>query len=314
MNATQTRSEEIGRYLERVRAALADLPTEARDELLEDLPAHLAEVASEDQDSLAERLGPPERYAAELRAAAGLAPGTTDGGGPGLASLMSRLTDRARTADARVGPLLGYPRLSEFVRLLRPAWWVARGYLVFYLISGHFWGTSYGILPRFYGHLVFGLPVALAAIAVSVALGRRLTGLRAWPRRGLVLANLVLAVFGLVALRQMDVAAAGGWNQTVYENPVGGVVDIYPRGVDGSPLSGVSLFDQNGAPIQLGNPWRCQNPVAASPDAPYTYPLCPLGPGAVAQASPSAPGSSSSVSPTPTPPGRTSSPTASPTP
>jgi uncharacterized membrane protein len=63
-------------YLHRVRAALADLPTETRAELLEDEPAHLAEVLSEGSSGLAERLGPPEKYAAELRAAAGLPPAT----------------------------------------------------------------------------------------------------------------------------------------------------------------------------------------------------------------------------------------------
>ena len=38
---------EISGYVERVRAALADLPPEVRDELTEDLPEHLAEVQAE---------------------------------------------------------------------------------------------------------------------------------------------------------------------------------------------------------------------------------------------------------------------------
>ena len=59
-------------YYERVAAALADLPKEARDELLEDLPAHFAEVLAEQGGPLVDRLGPPATYAAELRAAAGL--------------------------------------------------------------------------------------------------------------------------------------------------------------------------------------------------------------------------------------------------
>ncbi|HEY8371527.1 MAG TPA: hypothetical protein VIL00_02175 [Pseudonocardiaceae bacterium] len=63
-------------YLRRVRDALADLPSAERDEVLEDVSAHLAEVAAElgdpvTMERLVERLGEPERCAAELRAAAG---------------------------------------------------------------------------------------------------------------------------------------------------------------------------------------------------------------------------------------------------
>ncbi len=58
-----------------VRAALSDLPAPARDQLLADLEDHLAEVAAESEQSLTERLGAPEAYAAELRAAYGAAPG-----------------------------------------------------------------------------------------------------------------------------------------------------------------------------------------------------------------------------------------------
>jgi uncharacterized membrane protein len=65
---------EVDYYYERVAAALADLPQEARDELLEDLPAHFAEVVAEQGGPLVDRLGPPAAYAAEQRAAAGLDP------------------------------------------------------------------------------------------------------------------------------------------------------------------------------------------------------------------------------------------------
>src|ERR687889_155753 len=49
-----------------------------RDELLEDLPEHLAEVAADDVGSLADRLGPPSVYAAELLASAGFVGGFPD--------------------------------------------------------------------------------------------------------------------------------------------------------------------------------------------------------------------------------------------
>lgn len=58
-------------YLERVRAALADLPADEVADIIEDVEPHLAEIDAEG-DSLVDRLGEPEVYAAELRAAAGL--------------------------------------------------------------------------------------------------------------------------------------------------------------------------------------------------------------------------------------------------
>ncbi|HEY2947781.1 MAG TPA: hypothetical protein VGJ53_05180 [Micromonosporaceae bacterium] len=41
-----TTDQDVARYVERVRAALADLPANQREELLEELPDHLAEVAA----------------------------------------------------------------------------------------------------------------------------------------------------------------------------------------------------------------------------------------------------------------------------
>lgn len=61
-------------YAEAVRAALGDLSAEERSSLLDDLEAHLAEVAAEPGTRLVERLGSPEDYAAELRAAYGARP------------------------------------------------------------------------------------------------------------------------------------------------------------------------------------------------------------------------------------------------
>ena len=75
---------DVARYATAVRAAFADLPGPERELLLEDLEDHLQEVAAEAGGPLAERLGEPEDYAAELRASAGLpAPGAGRGAGPG---------------------------------------------------------------------------------------------------------------------------------------------------------------------------------------------------------------------------------------
>jgi len=71
---TQHETDAVARYAAAVRVAVADLGPEERAQLLGDLEAHLEEVAAEGGGSLAERLGPPEAYAAELRAAYGAAP------------------------------------------------------------------------------------------------------------------------------------------------------------------------------------------------------------------------------------------------
>ena len=55
-------------YLRRVDAALSDLPWSVRRDLVAELKAHLEELPTDE----ASRLGTPEEYAAEMRAAAGL--------------------------------------------------------------------------------------------------------------------------------------------------------------------------------------------------------------------------------------------------
>ena len=153
MNATGT--DEITAYVEAVRAALAGLPETTRNELLEDLPEHLAEVAADGIGTLTDRLGPPSVYAAELLASAGFVGGFPDPP-PSVdryAELREVTLHRLRVVDAKVGPLFGYARASEFLTMLRPAWWVLRGYLAAMVIA---WllddsGQPLGLLPRIGG-------------------------------------------------------------------------------------------------------------------------------------------------------------------
>ena len=62
-------ADDVASYAAAVRAALGHLPDDERESLLEDLENHLAEVASESDLLLSDRLGKPEDYAAELRSA-----------------------------------------------------------------------------------------------------------------------------------------------------------------------------------------------------------------------------------------------------
>lgn len=75
----------VREYLARVRSALADLPAGEVEEILDDVRPHLMEIASElgERARLVEmvaRLGEPESYAAELRAAGDYPPPTAVGG------------------------------------------------------------------------------------------------------------------------------------------------------------------------------------------------------------------------------------------
>src|SRR5215216_3750605 len=98
-----TIAAEVAGYATAVRAACADLPGPDRELLLEDLEDHLQEVAAEAGGPLAERLGEPEDYAAELRASAGLpAPGAGRGAGPTGWAARRRLRD-SRAARRLVG-------------------------------------------------------------------------------------------------------------------------------------------------------------------------------------------------------------------
>ena len=67
---TITTTAEVAAYTAAVRAALADLSGDQQ-AVLDGLDEHIEEVAAEG-GNLVEVLGPPERYAAELRASAGL--------------------------------------------------------------------------------------------------------------------------------------------------------------------------------------------------------------------------------------------------
>ncbi|MCP2250613.1 DUF1700 domain-containing protein [Lentzea aerocolonigenes] len=68
----------IEHYLAGMRAALDDLPPNEVAEIMEDVEAHVAELSTElrENETIEQRLGPPEQYAQELRQAAGYPPRT----------------------------------------------------------------------------------------------------------------------------------------------------------------------------------------------------------------------------------------------
>lgn len=308
------REQEIARYVDQVRQALADLPPRVRDELLEDLPEHLAEVAAETDGPLADRIGPPQAYAAELRGAAGVRPPTTGRNlDQKIAAAVGALRGRLRAADTRVGPLIGYARASEYLRLLRPLWWVVRGYLAAMLLTFILDGPSFGLLPRIGGSTLAAALLVVATVLGSVWLGRRSERFGARARLVLHGGALVLAVFALYAFVELDDKTRSGYYdyQTTYHDPYSHIQDVYVYDSEGRLIEGVRLFDQNGQPIRLGYRWCPEaQPFPENPDVQRavdartrdTYPYCPEGapfrlrplvpPTAPAPAAPASPGSS----------------------
>ncbi|MEU5723104.1 HAAS signaling domain-containing protein [Micromonospora sp. NPDC047738] len=307
--------QEIADYVERVRAALADLPPAVRDELTEDLAEHLTEVAAEADGTLVDRLGAPEAYAAELRAAAGA---DGDGGQASadrrFAAARARISAGLRGLDTRLGPLLGYATASEFLRPLRPAWWLVRGWLAALLISAAL-GEPSGLLPRLSGSVLAGLFLLAGTVLASIWLGRHSVGFRGWPRRLLRLGTAALLLFAFAALLNVDQHARsddfGPYAGVSVGNPYDSIEDVFVYDEEGRLVRNARLFDQNGVPIRLGYP-TCVDSGQYPPR--NVYPYCPdRAPFAPRPAAPAPTASPATPAPTVSPE-PTGSPTASTTP
>ncbi|MGC5306476.1 HAAS signaling domain-containing protein [Micromonospora zamorensis] len=313
--------QEITDYVARVRAALADLPPTQRDELTEDLADHLTEVAAEAEGTLVERLGEPETYAAELRAAAGAAAGGGRNLDQRVAATVARVRSRLRVIDTRLGPPLGYETATDFLRLLRPGWWVLRGYLAAMLVTVISTGGSFGLLPRFGGELLAGLIMLVGFVLASIWIGRQSARLTRWPRSAVQVGGAVLVVFALAGLVDAEGRRDNDYyyDQTSVDSQYGQIRDVFVYDSEGRLVENARLFDQNGNPIRLGYP-DCGgrideygNPLLRPyPYCPEQAPFGPRAPGApLAPAPPtttpdpsSTPGPTGTATPAGTPTGQ----------
>lgn len=255
MTAASVARPEVEAYLAAVREALADLPTDERDDLLAEVEASLLETASESERPIAARLGPPDAFAAELRAAAGLQASAPPGdAGPRLFDGLRAAVRRAAT-DPRVA------RARALALELAPIWWVARAYIAVAAVAvatDAQW-SRVGI-PRIETGVLGALTIVAAAI-VSIWLGLRQRR-RPAPAGAHLLraANVVLVLAAIpVAGSVLDQAQPAGLViQTVqvatpglafYGEPV---LNIYPYSRGGRLLRDVLLFDGAGRPVDLG--------------------------------------------------------------
>ena len=178
----------VSQYLAAVREALDDLPPTERDDLLVEVEPSLLDAASESGGNVSARLGPPEEFAAELRAAAGL-----------------HVPPRAAQSDPRLlvvaRRLARDPRLRE-LRRLAPIWWVARAYLLvaaIALAAGASWSLRYFLVPHL-GTASLGLLVIAAVALLSILIGLR----TARATHLVVLANVILLSLAIPVLRHFQ--------------------------------------------------------------------------------------------------------------
>lgn len=254
-------------YLVEVRRHLGGLDEGERDDLLDDLVAHVHEVSAHDSRRLDEALGEPARFAAELLASAGLADRPR-----GLRSIVARASSRAelargrgRAAVARVSPTADKVRrhpwaaaVIDFLPELRPAWWLARGWLFvvgFWLIGADSWGHY--ALPEILGSTLLGVIAGAGCAVASVHLARSRPNWR-WHR-----VIDVLAVVAAVALlmRGDDLARADTLYSAEPAFTDGGpqvrhadgtaISNIHAYDAAGDPIESVRLFDQDGRPIEV---------------------------------------------------------------
>ncbi|TME74611.1 MAG: hypothetical protein E6I47_16130 [Chloroflexi bacterium] len=216
--ASNDQAGDVATYAASVRAALSDLPPDQADVLLEDLEDHLREIATDAGGSLAERLGPPDQYARELRAAYGVA----HAGATRQHPLLRDVT----VAISRVTTSSWYRQVRAFLPELRPAWWVLRAYLAVLIVMAAISpGYSLGPIPNPVTKRGFLEIVATGvAIWLSVRIGRRS---RKLSQKALVLAysaNMLIALFAVIVLGNMrsfaysELIGAANPQQTTFAN------------------------------------------------------------------------------------------------
>ena len=199
----------VSHYVDACEEFLDDLDEPTRAQLRRDIAEIVAEVCSELDGAPADLVGPPFRFVAELRSAAGVP--------PRAAPVAPHAGSSRRGLRARVRSLWQHPALQwirGLVPELRPAWWVARGILLAWLLGratgarGPSWMLN--VLPHWpvFESTVIGLAATAAAIYASVEAGRRRpTGM---ARALVVAASLVAVVFALSLASDASRWTAGG--------------------------------------------------------------------------------------------------------
>lgn len=261
--STMSLSPEAAAYLQSLRDQLADLPPEDRDDLLADVEVSLVESSTEGV-VLEERFGPPARFAAELRAAAGFeAVPASAPRGEGFLRRAARVLHRLDEDD-------GVIRLRRAFAEVAPIWWLARAYVIaaaLIFASVGSWSATRPELPAFGGPAGTLIVVALLIVAsIAVGIRGRRRPLGGAARAAALVANLAIAALAVPAIAHglestrsapvvIEVQQPQDLGPTAGLNYNGAPVEnIYAFDRNGKPLYDVLLYDQNGKPLNTGAP------------------------------------------------------------
>lgn len=263
MSDTATTTQSIRDFALAVRTALSDLPTDDVDELTDGLEADLTEQAAdvEAADSAAPdfELDDPVAYADELRRAAGLPVRGTDAPArvPWLRRQRTRVGALRAGATRRIRSSAAGSQLLDFMLVLRPLWWVLRGWVV-YAVAAALLGGAISTVPT--DPLRWLVLTAFVVLSVQWGRGRWL------PWRWLPGFRTVVSVCTVLVLPMVLLITA---NQTGAQNsayvdynpyPAPGlmqngeqVTNLFAYDADGQPLTDVQLFDQDGRALNVVN-------------------------------------------------------------
>ncbi len=203
-------------YVLRVGAALGDVEPTERHALLADLRLHLDEVGRDDARRLDDIVGPPEVYAEELRAAAGLSvapqpaippgPGGAGSGGSGEASRVQAAWPWLRVRLARALRAIGrggrdIVAAADEALVAGPAWWLLRAYLAVHVLGALTGSQGAVLLPLVLHERWWGIVALFGAGVASVRVGRDPDLV---PRRLVRIVDWAVLVIGVIVVVQAD--------------------------------------------------------------------------------------------------------------
>lgn len=248
---------EVETFVAEVRARLADLSQEQREDLLDGLEADLSDQLADGAD-----LGDPASYAAELRAAAGLPEGRRPRV-PRLPTLrLPRPEELVAALDRDREQWFSAVDRHEATRqawavasALRPAWWVARAWVAVTALDQVVGPWEHASLAPSLGVPLLGVAVLTVAIVVSTLIGLG----RLWPGSGPhrpVTARLVLLVANVAAVLlplTFTINGPGYLTATPVHADMVGRSGPAPKThglvLDGKPVRNVFAYDAAGQPL-----------------------------------------------------------------
>lgn len=250
-----TLSQSKAAYLARVAEGLADLPLEDREEVLQDLEAHLAELSDA---SFENELGTPEAFVLEFRQSAGLAQAAL---GPGR---MERALTTFSAWSSRLSDMTRWP-------LVRPAWTWVRGWV---LVSAWSWlyymePFEYFPIPKIEGSTSMGLVLVVGATWLSQWLDKTP------ERRRRSIGSVVMSAAAGIALVLTLLNPMPTHQEVFYEDPA--LYYDQLTDAEGNPVANIYAYDLEGTPVEVLLFDQDGRPLLALP--PYVYEEADLNPG-----------------------------------